>query len=333
MRRNSRMIFLKWLLATATLGLSIVNPAIAQSYPSKPIKIIVPYPPGNASDTMSRIIGDQLAKRLGQPIVVENRPGATGGIGAQAVARSAPDGHTLLMTSTSFTINTALTKNLMYDVEKDFDPVAMVSTGGGLVLLVPSDSPVNTVGQLVELLKKSPGTLNYAHVGRGTIQHLTMESFLSATATKATEVPYKGSVQGLTDLASGQVQMMFDGQGSSLPFVQAGKLKPIAISSDERARTYPNVPTASESGIPGLKNWRVSGWVALLAPAKTPVAILNRLNQEVLDILKMPEVVERMRGQKQEAFAPYNVDRTREFLFSDIGRWQSAATAARLEKE
>lgn len=307
--------------------------AMAQSYPSKTIKIIVPYPPGNASDTMSRIVGDQLSKRLGQPVIVDNKPGATGGIGAQMVARAAADGYTLLMTSTSFTINTALTKKLMYDVEKDFDPVAMISTGGGLALLVPGDSPFNSVAQIVDAMKKNPGKLNYAHVGRGTIQHLTMESFLAATGSKATEVGYKGSVQGLTDLASKQVDLMFDAQGSSLAFVQSGRLKMLAVTSEKRSSNYPQVPTAAESGIPGLKDWSVTGWVGLLAPAKTPRPVLEQLNREVIEILKLPEVKQRTAGQKMEAFAPLNVDKTREFLHADIKNWQSAADAAKLEKE
>ncbi len=307
--------------------------AVAQSYPSKSIKIVVPYPPGNASDTMSRIVGDQLFKRLGQPVIVDNKPGASGGIGAQAVARAAPDGYTLLMTSTSFTINTALTKKLMYDVEKDFEPVAMISTGGGMVLLVPTDAPFNSVAELVDAMKKSPGKLNYAHAGRGTIQHLTMESFLAATGTKATEVGYKGSVQGLTDLASRQVDVMFDAQGSSQAFVQGGRLKILAVSSEKRSPNYPQVPTAAESGIPSLKDWSVTGWVALLAPAKTPRPILEQLNREVIEILKMPEVKERASGQKMQAFEPYNVDRTREFLRADMKNWQSAAGAAKLEEE
>lgn len=320
-------------MAAGWMALSFASAALSQAYPTRPIKIIVPYPPGNASDTMSRIVGDELGKRLGQPVVVENKPGVSGGLGAQTVARSAPDGYTLLMTSTSFTINPAVTKSLMYDADKDFEPVAMVSTGGGMALLVPRESPYNSVNELVDAMAKNPGKLNYAHVGRGTIQHLTMESFLAATGSKATEVAYKGSVQALTDLASGHVQMMFDPQGSSLPFVQSGKVKLLAITSEKRSPNYPDVATVGESGIPALKDWVVKGWVGLLAPAKTPAPVLEKLNREVVDILKMPAVLERMAGQKMESFAPYGVERTREYLRADRVNWQNAANAAKLEKE
>jgi len=311
----------------------IATAAGAQSYPNRPIRIVVPYPPGNASDTVSRMLGDQLLKRLGQQIVVDNRPGASGGIGARLVARSTPDGYTLLMTSTSFTINTAITANLMYDVEKDFASVAMVASGGGMVLLTRPDFPAKSVRELVELLKRDPGKYNYAHVGRGTIQHLTMESFLAATGTNATAVSYKGSVQALTDMVGGQIHVMFDPRGSSLAFVESGKVRMMAITSEERSALDPDVPTARESGVPALKQWSVRGWTGLLAPAKTPQAIVDRLNKEVVDALRTPEIAERLKRQRMEALPPLSPQGARDFLLADMRRWQTAATAAKLEKE
>lgn len=319
--------------AMATALAFVANTASAQTYPNRPIRIVVPYPPGNASDTVSRMLGEHLVKRLGQQIVVDNRPGASGGIGARTVARATPDGYTLLMTSTSFTINTAITADLMYDVEKDFEPIAMVSSGGGMVLLTRPDFPAKNVRELIDLLKRDPGKYNYAHVGRGTIQHLTMESFLAATGTAATAVAYKGSVQALTDMVTGQIHVMFDPRGSSLAFVESGKVRMMAITSEQRSTMDPEVPTARESGVPGLKEWSVRGWVGLLAPAKTPAAIVQRLNKEVVDALKTPEMVERLRRQRMEPLPALTPEGTREFLLADMRRWQAAAKAAKIEKE
>lgn len=321
-------------LLSAALALTAVcTGALAQAYPERAIKIIVPFPPGNASDTMARLVGEQLSKRFGQPVVVDNRTGVSGGLGAQLVAKSAPDGYTLLMTSTSFTINTALTANLLYDYDKDFEPVALITTSGGVLLLAPKDFPANNVAQLIEVLKANPGKYNYAHVGRGTIQHLTMESFLALTGTKVVPVAYKGSVQGLTDMASGQVQLMFDARGSAIPFVQSGRVKMLAITSEQRWANFKDMPTVMESGVPALKNWQVGGWVGLLAPAKTARPIVDRLNKEVVEILRLPDITKTLAQQNMEAMPSFGPERVREFLRSDAARWQAAATAAGLPKE
>lgn len=321
------------LFAAAALCLGFAAMPAAAQFPERTVTIVTPFPPGNASDIIARLIGEQLSKRIGQNVIVDNKPGASGGIGAQAVARAKPDGHTLLMTSTSFTINTALTANLLYDPQREFDPVALATSSGGLLLMVPVDFPANNVVELVALLKKNPGKYNYGHAGRGTIQHLTMESFLAVTGTSAAAIGYKGSVQALTDMVGGQIDLMFDARGSATPFLQSGKLKAIAISSDVRSPAFANVPTVAESGLPGTAKWSVRGWVGMLAPAKTPKPVLDRLNREVTEILQSREFASRIAALNMEILPPSTPESVREFLRTDMQRWQASAKAANLQKE
>jgi len=274
-----------------------------------------------------------LAKKLGQPVVVENRAGATGTIGAAAVAKSPPDGYTLLMTSTSFAISTALVANLPYNVIADFEPVVHVGGSGGMILLVNPTFPANNLQQFVELLKKNPGKYSYAHIGRGTIQHLTMEVFLSMIGADVVAVPYKGSVQSITDIIGGQIPMMFDSPSSASPFIDSGKVKALTSSAEKRSSRLPNVPAVTESGIAALDNFRVGGWVGMMAPAKTPKAIVQRLNEELVKIMQVPEVKQRLYAQGLETVPEHTPEKFAEFLKADMARWQAAATAAKIPKE
>ena len=213
--------------------------AHAQAFPSKPITFVVPFPAGNASDVAARALGEELARKLGQPVVVENKTGATGTIGASFVAKSAPDGHTLLMTSTSFAISTALVANLPYRPLQDLEPVAQVGGSGGMLLVVAPDFPAKTLAEFIDLARRNAGKYNYAHVGRGTIQHLTMEVFLSMTGLQIQPVAYKGSVQAITDIISGQIQVMFDSPSSAAPFVDNGKVRALTSAADARSVRLP----------------------------------------------------------------------------------------------
>ncbi len=307
--------------------------AAAQPYPARPIRVIVPFPPGNSSDIAARTIGDVLAKRLGQSIVVDNRPGATGFIGAGMVAKAPADGHTLLMTSTSFTISTAITASLPYDVLRDFDPVVRVGGSGGMVLIVHPNFPADNLRDFVALLKKSPGKFHYAHIGRGTIQHLTMEMFLATIGAEVSGVPYKGSVQALNEIIGGQVAMMFDSQSSGATFVQGGRVKAIASTGERRSVRTPNVPLMTESGVPAAEKFVVQGWVGMLAPAKTPRAIVRRLNEEIQAITQTPEMKERLLSQGLEVAPAHPAEKFGEFLREDVARWSAAAAAAKLAKE
>ena len=328
---------LSTMLSKATFAglccLAALPVAASAAYPEKTIKIVVPYPPGNASDTVGRVVAEQLSKRLGQAVVVDNRPGASGGIGARAVAQSDPDGYTLLMTSTSFTINTALTANLLYDVERDFDGISVLTSSGGMLLVVKPSLGVNTVEELVALLKQKPNQLNYGQAGRGTIQHLTMESFLAAVDAKAYEVAYKGSVQALTDIVGGNLDFMFDARGSATPFAQDGRVKLLAVSSERRLGALPELPTVQESGLPGLKQWSVAGWTGLLAPKGTPPAVIEKLNTEIKEILQSDAIQQRLKSLHMESLPHKNPAQVQAFLREDMKRWQDAATAAKLEKQ
>ena len=324
-----------WVCSLALLAGSAFTAleAAAQPFPSRPITIIVPYPPGNASDVAARALGEELGKKLAQPVVVENKPGATGAIGAVFVAKSAPDGHTLLMTSTSFAISTALVANLPYNVSNDFEPVVHVGGSGGMLLIVNPSFPANDLRQFVELARQNPGKYNYAHVGRGTIQHLTMEVFMAMAGVQIQPVAYKGSVQAITDIISGQIQVMFDSPSSAAAFVDSGKVKALTSAADGRSTRLPNVSAVPESGVTELKDFRVGGWVGLLAPAKTPKAIVSKLNEELVAIMNAPAMKQKLLQGGLEVMPPHPPEKFGEFLKADMARWQAAATAAKIPKE
>jgi tripartite-type tricarboxylate transporter receptor subunit TctC len=305
--------------------------ALAQTYPSRPIKIFVPFPPGNSADAAARTLADELVRRLGQPVVVENRPGATGSIGALAVAKSPADGYALLLASTAFTISTAL--GAPYDVAKDFQPVALVGVVGPMILIAAPSFPASTLLQTVELLKSNPRKYSYAHLGPGTISHLTMENFLSLIGAEAVGVQYRGSVQAITDIIGSQIPLMFDSPSSAVSFIESGKIKALAVASDIRSNRLPNVPAVTESGIAAVKNFHSSGWVGLLAPANTPRDIVLRLNAELTAIAQLPAVKQRLYLQGIDTVPQQSPEKFGEFLKGDMERWQAAATAAKVVKQ
>ena len=272
--------------------------AQAPAYPSKPIRLVVPFPPGGATDILAREVAQKLTEAWGQSVVVDNRPGAGGNIGAELVARAAPDGYTLLMgTVGTHAINASLYAKLPYDHVKDFAPVILVA-GVPNVLVVNPALPVNTVAELIAYAKANPGKLNFASSGNGTSIHLSGELFKVMAGVQMTHVPYKGSAPAVADLISGQVQLMFDNLPPSLPQIKAGKLRALAVTSATRAPALPDVPTIAEAGLPGFE---ASSWFGVLAPAGTPPAIVARLNAEIAKWLASPEAREKLSKQGANA--------------------------------
>ena len=279
------------LAALLVLGASV---ALAQNYPTRPIRLVVPFPPGGTTDILAREAGARLSVSLGQPVVIDNRPGAAGNIGADLVAKSAPDGYTLLMgTVGTHAINPSLYTKMPYDHVKDFAPVILVA-GVPNVLEVTPSLPVNSVADLIMLARDKPGQINFASSGSGTSIHLSGELFKAMAGVDMTHVPYKGSAPALTDLIGGQVQVMFDNLPSSLAQIKAGKLRAIAVTSAQRAAALPNVPTIAESGLPGFE---ASSWFGILAPAGTPVAVIARINADVNHWLQTGEAKEKLLAQ------------------------------------
>ena len=281
----------------ALIWLSCVAPGsvLADTYPAKPITMIVPYPPGGATDIIGRVLGQQLSEKLGKPVVVENRAGAGGNIGAQAVARAKPDGYTLLMGAlTSHSINAVLQPDVVkFDLQKDFAPISIVGAVP-LVLVVHPSVPAESVQQLIEFAKAKPGDLKFASAGNGSPQHLAGELFKLMTKTDALHVPYKGSGPAMIDLISCQVTMMIETAPASMSQIKAGKLRPLMVAAKERAQTLPDVPTAAEAGLPGFE---VSSMFGIAAPAGTPQPIIERLNGELAGILQLPEVQQKLQEQ------------------------------------
>jgi len=303
-----------------TLGvlLACAAAAFAQPFPSKPIRIVVPFPAGGTTDVLARAAAQKLSDSLGQPAVVDNRPGAGGNIGAELVAKSPPDGYTLLMgTVGTHAINPALYPKMPYDHIRDFAPVILVA-GVPNVLVVNPALPVNSVQELVAYARANPGKLNFASSGSGTSIHLSGELFKTAAGLSMTHVPYKGSAPALMDLIGGQVQLMFDNLPSALPQIRAGKLKALAVTSRERAPALPDVPTIAESGFPGFE---ASSWFGLLAPAGTPPPVIATINAEVAKWLASPDAKEKLLAQGANAAGGTPEDFARH-ITAETAKWQ-----------
>lgn len=276
------------LACLAIVGALCASPAaIAQAYPTKPLRLVVPYPPGGSTDQLARAVADRLGQALGQPVIVENKPGANTIIGAETVAKAPPDGYTMFVgSSASLAVNPLLYEKLPYDPKRDFAGVSLLATSP-LVMVVHPSLPAKTVKEFVELAKSKPGSLNFASVGNGNPLHLAGELFKSMTGVDMTHVPYNGSAPALTALLGGQVQVMYDVVLSSQPHIKAGKLRAVALTGAKRVPILADVPTVAESGYPGYE----SGiWFALVVPKATSAAIVQRLNAEVNRILRQPEM-------------------------------------------
>jgi tripartite-type tricarboxylate transporter receptor subunit TctC len=264
--------------------------AMAQTWPSKPVSLIVPFPPGGTTDVLARALGEKLSKELGQPVIVENKPGAGATIGADFVAKAKPDGYTLLMGAVHHTIASSVYKKLPYDFQKDLAPVTVVALVPN-VLVVNANVPAKSVAELIALAKSQPGKLTYGSNGNGTAQHLIGTQFQNATGTDLIHVPYKGSGPLVTDLLGGQITMSFDTVTPVLQHIKSGKLRALAVTTDKRSSALPNVPTLDEAG---LKGFNIGTWFGVLAPAGTPKDIMARLSTEVVKAVQSPDFRKRM---------------------------------------
>src|SRR5437899_1304714 len=285
-----------WLALFAMSLVALSCPADAQDYPTKPIKFVVPYPPGGGTDVVARIVNEPLATALGQPIIIDNRGGAAGHPGTDIVAKSPADGYTILFTLSSHTINPKLYEKLPFDVERDFVPVSLVALIPQILVANPS-VPITSVKELIAYAKANPGKLNYASVGIGSPAHIAGELFKLKTGIDMVHVPYKGGGPAVSDTIGGQVQLAFVSMPAALQHVKSGRLKTLGIASDKRSIAAPEIPTIAEQGVDCV----VNSWYGALVPAKTPPEIVTKLNAAMVKVLQMPETREKLLLQGAEA--------------------------------
>jgi tripartite-type tricarboxylate transporter receptor subunit TctC len=314
-----------WLLSGILLLASAVA---AQDYPSRPVRIVVPFATGGPADVYARFIGQRLQTALGQAFVVENKPGAGAITGTQDAAQAAPDGYTLLMMSNTHTVNETLIANRPYQLMRDFAPIAPVNYSD-LVLVVHPSVPAGNVGELLALAKGKPGQLNYASSGNGTPYHMAGELFKSMAGINVVHVPYKGSSGARTDVLAGHVQLMFDAVTAMAPQARSGKVRALATTGRQRSSIMPDVPTVTESGVPG---YEAVIWLGLMAPAKTPPAILRKLNAEIARIVASPEVRQEWAAQGAVPMT-MGVEEFDKYLRADIEKWAQIVRSAGIKAE
>jgi tripartite-type tricarboxylate transporter receptor subunit TctC len=319
------------MLLRALLALFVAVPvglggAQAQDYPARPVTVVVPFPAGGSTDWLSRLLGLKLEQRLKAPFVVENRPGGANVVAAVSVAKSAPDGYTLMIgTSTTFAINASVFKNLPYDPVKDFTPVALVS-GVPFVLVVNAGLPIKSVADLAREARAKPGGLAYASTGAGSAAHLFMVMLQNELGgIPMTPVPYKGNAPGLTDVLAGHVSVMFSDLLSALPHVRSGKLRALGVSTKERVEAAAEIPTLAGNGVPG---YDASAWQMIVAPANTPAEIVGKLNAELNAIVREPATGREINGRGHIAVATPTPEELRRFMQSEIVRWREVVEAA-----
>lgn len=316
-------------LAAGSLCLAAATLTLAQGYPSKQIDLIVPYAPGGTTDFVTRVIGQKLGESWGQAVVVLNRPGASGALGAEQAAAAPPDGHTLVITGYTNRLLLFAPAPPAPNPGKDLVPVVMVAKSPLLVLTHP-DLPVRSLSELVALAKAKPGTLNYASIGNGSPSHLAMEMLKMRSGIDLTHVPYKGSGPALLDLIAGHVRVMIDSVVSSSPHVKAGKLRALAVTTSARLPTMPELPTVAESGLPGFDAFT---WTALYAPGSTAPERIEKLRQEVARILKLPDVIERFSSQGAIIPEPMSLPQVAAYIDADIVGWRKFIKDANIQAD
>ncbi len=315
--------------AALVLAALAAGPVLAQqNYPSRTITIIAPFSPGTGIDILARTCGQKLAERWGVAVVVDNKPGASGNIGTELAARAAGDGYTLMMTATTFALNPALSKKSRYDPLKSFTPVSLIATGV-LSFAISANTPAANIGEFVALARSNPGKLNYASSGNGTPQHLTMELFKLATGVNVTHVPYKGAAEATKDLAGGYVDAMILPVHTVAPLVHAGKVRLLAVFSDERSSVFPTVLTLKEAGYPEVES---SVWYGLMAPASTPPGIVRRLNGEISAILGLADVKDILAKQGLSP-AGGEPERLSRLVGIELERWKRVIAEARIRAD
>jgi len=312
----------------ALLLCCVAGAAPAQDFPSRPVHLIVPYTPATGGDILARVLAPKFSERWKSAVVVENRPGATGNIGTEAVAKSAADGHTLLLAATSFSTNPSLTRALPYDPVKSFAPVGQVATSA-LAVTVNAQVPAHTMRELVELARRQPGKLYYGSAGNGGVQHLAMELLKLDTGIDVVHVPYKGLGGAIADLIAGQVQVVISALQSVAPHVQAGRLRMLGVMSPERVAPFTDVPTLKEQGLPDLE---VETWYALFAPAGTPPAAIARVNGDLRSIMGDPGIRELLAKQGLSAAAG-TPEQLGALLSRELSRWARVVNAAGIKAD
>lgn len=315
-------------LVSATLALGSMVPAAAQGWPEKPVTVVVPFAPGGTTDIIARTIGHKMGESLHQPVVVDNRPGAGGTLGASNVARATPDGYTLLLATVAHTMAPGIYRKLPYDFTRDLVPVGLVALTPNVLLVSPS-LPVKSVAELIAYIKSHPGKVNYGSAGPGSTEHLSGELFRSMTGTDIVHVPYKGGAPMMTDLIAGQIQMAVETSPSAAPHVRSGKLRALAVTTAKRSSAYPGVPTLEESGI---KGYEVTTWYALMAPRGTPEAVTRRLGTELAKALQGPDVLKRFEEQGVTA-GDMTPAKLAEFIRLETERWGRVSKTAGVTAE
>jgi tripartite-type tricarboxylate transporter receptor subunit TctC len=307
-------------------ALALAVSASAQTFPTKPVKIVVPFPPGGFNDVLGRTLAQEFQKSWNQPVVVDNRPGGNTIIGSDLVAKAAPDGHTLLVVALPFSVLPSLfAGKLPFDVQRDFAPVSLAAGSPNMLVVNPS-VPVNNVKELIALAKSQPGKLTYASTGNGTSNHVSAEYFKMLTGTDILHIPYKGSAPAVTDLIGGQVDMLFDNVPNVIQHVKAGKLKPLAVTSTKRSFQAPDVPTMQEAGV---AEYEVNVWFGLLTTRGTPPEVVAKLNAETVRVLNLPEVRERFHTLGVEVIGS-SPDQFAQHLKSEIAKWGKVVRDAKI---
>jgi tripartite-type tricarboxylate transporter receptor subunit TctC len=311
-------------VATFVLTCALCAGSAAQAqYPVKPVRLIVPFPPGGGTDTMARALGPRLAERLGQPVVVDNRPGAGATIGVEIAARAPADGYTLLLASITNAISMSLYPKLAWDLARDFEPVTLLATTPHIVVAHPS-LPAKTVKELVALARARPGDLTYSSAGNGTVTHLAGELFRHVTGVEMRHVPYKGGGPSVVALLGGEVAVGFSTMPSVLAHVRSGRLRGIAVTTRQRSRALPELPTVAEAGVPG---YEVGSWYGLAVPTRTPKEVVTRLNAEAAGVVSLPDVMERLAAAGFEALLS-TPEEFGAFVRNEIAKWARAVKAA-----
>ncbi len=327
MTKLSRRRFMHFAAAAAGLP-TIATSAWAQTYPSRPVRVIVGQAAGSGSETVARLIGQYLSERLGQQFVVENRPGAAGNIAAEAVVRASPDGYTLLLANSSNSINGTLYDKLSFDFVRDIAPVAGVFNSGYVMDVNPS-VPAKTVPQFIAYAKANPGKLNMASYGIGSVPHVAGELFKLMAGVDLVHVPYRGSTPALTDLLGGQVQVMFDSTPSSLPHIKSGKLRPLAVTTPKRLDVLPDIPTVGEF-VPG---YEASAWLGFCAPGNTPAVVVDRLNREINLVIADPTIKASFIDLGALILSPSSPADFRKVIIADTEKWAKVIRRANIKPE
>ena len=314
---------LRHVLWTAVGAVMTVSAAVAQSYPSKPVRLVVPFAPGAAQDLTGRLVAQKLSEGWPQQVIVDNRPGAGSSIGAQMVARAAPDGFTLLLGNEALAINASLGAAQTFDPLRDFAPVSLVVINPRLFVVHPSIT-AESMRDLIAMARAKPGSIRYGSSGVGTGGHLAGALLAIMSSTEMTHVPYKGAAPAMTDVVGGQIEMVAATIMSAVPFLQSGRLRPVAVTSPQRSSVLPQVPTVAESGLPG---YEAIAWSMLLAPAKTPAAIISKVQNDTARFLQQPEVKARLLREGAES-AGWDARRSADYLRAEVARWAKVVREA-----